>query len=55
LAHRETVESIHDLLAHLPSFKEAGGAFQAKDLLNAGPLLAKPVIEIGTARDLSML
>jgi hypothetical protein len=29
-------------MTDLPGFEEAGGAFQAKDLLDALPLLAKP-------------
>ncbi len=47
--------SVHDLEAALPRFKDAGPAFQSKNLLDAWPLFAKPVIQIGTARDLSML
>jgi hypothetical protein len=55
LAQGEIAESIDHLVAHLPRVEEAGGAFESKDLLNALPLLAKPVIEIRATGDLSML
>ena len=42
LAQREIAESIDNLVAHLPRVEDAGGAFQAKDLLNPLPLLGKP-------------
>ncbi len=54
LAHRKTPESIHDLAADLPSFEERGGAFESKDLLNASPLVLKPVMEIRATGDLAM-
>jgi hypothetical protein len=55
LMHGKTAESIDNLVTELPCFEDVGSAFQSKDLLNALPLLAKPVIEIGTTSDLSML
>jgi hypothetical protein len=47
--------SIDHLVTDFPGGKDTGGAFQAKDLLDALPLLAKPVVEIGATGELSML
>jgi len=47
--------SIHDLVTAFPCFEKAGGAFEAKDLPGALPLLAKPVVKIGATGDPSML
>ena len=48
-------ESVHDLVTGLPGLDETSGPFQTKDLLDALPLLAKPVIEIRITGDLAML
>lgn len=42
------LESIHHLMARLGGLEQAHRAFEAKDLLNAFPVLAKPVLEIRT-------
>jgi hypothetical protein len=55
LSHRETAESLHDLLTELPRLEKASDVLQAKDLFYALPLFAKPIIEIRATDDLSML
>src|SRR6266566_166695 len=55
LAHRETAESVDHLMARLVGFEDACRAFEPKDLLNALPVLGKPVIEIRATGDLSVL
>lgn len=52
---RETTQPIDDFSAQLVSGEEADGAFEPKDLLNALPLLAKPVVEIRTTDDMALL
>src|ERR1700693_1810437 len=42
-------------MARLVGFEEACGAFEPEDLLNAFPLLPKPVIEVRATGDLAML
>ena len=55
LTHRKAAESIHDLVADLPGVEDARSTFEPKDLLDALPLVGKPVIQIGATDDLSML
>src|SRR6476620_11034156 len=54
LLHRETAESINDFMAKLMGFEDAHRTLQTKHLLNALPLLVKPLIEIRATDDLSM-
>ena len=55
LLHREAAESIDHLMARLVGLEDACCAFEPKDLLNAFPVLGKPVIEIRATGDLSVL
>ena len=55
LLHRKTAQPIHDLLEKLVGSEEAHHAFEPKDLLDACPFLAKPVVEIRTAHNLALL
>src|SRR5437763_8352042 len=55
LPHRKAAEAIDHFMARLVAFEQARRAFEPKDLLDAFPLLAKPVIEIRTTGDLSVL
>jgi hypothetical protein len=55
LTQRQIAEPIHDLVADLSGLENGGGPFNAKDLFNALPPLAKPVIEIWTTRDAAVL
>ncbi len=55
LLHRKTAQSIDYLMAQLASVEEAHGAFEPKDLLDAFPLLAEPVIEVRATSNLAML
>jgi hypothetical protein len=47
--------SIHRLMTHLVGFEDACCAFEPKDLLDAFPIFAKPVVEIRTTADVTML
>lgn len=53
--HGETAQSIDDFVAKLIGFEDADRAFEPKDLFNACPLLAKPVIEVRAAHEVAML
>src|SRR5947199_8130885 len=55
LPHGKTAQSIHHLMPYVVGLEDAGGAFEPKDLLDALPVLAKPIIEIRTAGDMTML
>src|SRR5437588_1540452 len=55
LLHREAAESIDHLMACLVGLEDACCAFEPKDLLNAFPVLGKPVIEIRATGDLTVL
>ena len=54
LRHREATESIDHLLAGLMGLEEAHRAFEPKHLLDAFPLLGKPVAQIRTTKDLAV-
>src|SRR5215469_10705827 len=55
LLHGETAEAIDHLMAHLIGLEQACRAFEPKDLLDALPVLPKPIIEIRAAGNLTML
>src|SRR5438093_3525276 len=55
LLHREAAESIDHLMARLVGFEQACRAFEPEDLLDAFPVLGKPVIEIRATGDLTVL
>lgn len=53
--HGETTQPIDDFVAKPIGGEQADGAFEPEDLLNALPLLAKPVVQVRTTHDLTML
>jgi hypothetical protein len=54
LLQRETTQAIHDFLLHLSGGEGSSRSLDAKYLCNTFPLLAKPLVEIGTTGDVSM-
>ena len=54
LPHRETAQTVNDFVTDPSRFEDLDSAFESKDLLDALPILAKPVVEIRTRGDLTM-
>ncbi|SRR5260221_7029064 len=51
----KTTESIDHPMADLVGFEDTHGLYELKHLLNAFPVFAKPVVEIRTTGDLTVL
>src|SRR5262245_339810 len=54
LPHRETAQSIDHVVTPLGGLEQAHRAFKPKDLLDAFPLLSKPVTQVRTTGHLAV-